>query len=405
MAGTALIVATNEGGLQQVFGLPVVWRLALLMRRAGVEAVHVVSRYESMLTALSGLIAPETRHIVRDAEELDEVVSKIIVGRHERVLVARADLAVDRRSLSLLVQAAGRGVDGDSIYVLRSSEASDLEGIYAAREHALSSVAHAIWSSERSGLKILEKAERFAATPGLPCIAGGEHASVSAVEERLIAALPLATAGRDGFMARHVDRHFSPCISRKLARTGVTPNQITLSNVAIGFAGAFLLSRGSYWSQLVGSLFFLFCVVLDGVDGEVARLKLQESVFGHYLDIITDNVVHVAIFVGIAVGLRYQTGDRGYLYALGFLLGGFGVCACVAHRVLSRSLDATRSGTTRKLTGLLANRDFAYLIVVFAMVGHLNWFLLAAAAGSYAFAAILWVLDKNRTNRPLSSSS
>ena len=402
VTGTALILAPNDGGLQQVFGLPVVRRLVLLMRGAGIETVQIVSRNESILATPSGLISPDVRHVVRDAEELDDVVSKIIVGRHERVLVARADLVVDRRSLSLLVQAAERSADEECIYVLRSGEGSHLEGIYAAGNDALASVAHAIWSSETSDSAILEKAEWLAAAPGLPCIAGGEHTSVRRAEERLIAALPLATADRDGFMARHLDRHFSRRISRKLARTGVIPNQITLFNVAIGFAGAFFLARGSYWSQLGGSLLFLLCVVLDGVDGEVARLKLKESVFGHYLDVITDNLVHVAIFVGIAVGLCYQTGNRGYLYALGFLLGGFGLCACVVRRTLNRCPDRARSGTTSKLIGLLANRDFAYLVVAFAIVGHLNWFLLAAAAGTYVFAATLWVLDKSSAAQPVS---
>jgi 1L-myo-inositol 1-phosphate cytidylyltransferase / CDP-L-myo-inositol myo-inositolphosphotransferase len=130
-------------------------------------------------------------------------------------------------------------------------------------------------------------------------------------------------------------------------------------------------------------------VVLDGVDGEVARLKLQETAFGHYLDIVTDNIVHLAIFIGLGVGLYRQTGDRLYLQLLWFLLGGFGFCAAAIYKVSSAGSDKPRSRVVDRLTGLLGNRDFAYLLVVLAIIGRLNWFLVGAAAGTYIFAAVV----------------
>jgi phosphatidylglycerophosphate synthase len=389
MIRTALILATDETGLQPVFGIPAVRRLVLQAFQIGLRSVRVVSRQGSIIPVLSDLISPDAFHLITNLEELKGILRIVDLGEGERVLLLRSNHVIDRWSLARFVHAS----DGEGIRTLTEDGTTSIGGIFIAGKREVLPLVAALWSPDSAERSILDRAQPLKVVRGLPCLVGTDDRAGRIPEDRLIAALPFATRERDGFLARHVDRPLSRLISGRLARTGVTPNQITLFNVAIGFAGAFFLSRGSYWSQLAGSFFFLLCVVLDGVDGEVARLKLKESVFGHYLDIITDNLVHIAIFVGIAIGLWHETGDRRYLYALGFLLGGFGLCAFVIHGALSRGPDAARSRITSKLTGLLANRDFAYLIVACAIAGLLAWFLLAAAAGSYLFAATLWVLD------------
>ena len=108
---------------------------------------------------------------------------------------------------------------------------------------------------------------------------------------------------------------------------------------------------------------------MDGADGEVARLKLQESSFGQALDYTVDNVVHVAVFAGIAVGLYRETGHGRYLLALLILLAGFGLCALTVNRyILKRTPDELEASprVIRLMATLLTNRDFAYLVLVFS---------------------------------------
>jgi hypothetical protein len=124
-------------------------------------------------------------------------------------------------------------------------------------------------------------------------------ADVDDAEWRLLRRLVKDT---DGFMARHVERPISLRIARRLASTGITPNQITLLSVGIGLCGA-LFFLSSYWLwQTVGALLFLAHSILDGCDGELARLKFQESRFGGIIDYWGDNVVHIAVFACMAVG-------------------------------------------------------------------------------------------------------
>jgi phosphatidylglycerophosphate synthase len=228
----------------------------------------------------------------------------------------------------------------------------------------------------------------------LPYLLPPGEAGPREAESRLINALADATRETDGFLTRMVDRRISRRISPWLARWGIRPNWITLMGTLIGLTGAWLLSQATYQAHLAGTLMFLAAVIVDGVDGEVARLALQESVFGHYLDIFTDNLVHVAVFVGLAIGLSRATGDVRYLYVLLGLLGGFGLCAISVYQVLLKAEGSQKGSRITRWLGVLANRDFAYLLVTLALIDKLAFFLWGAMIGSYVFAISLWVLGR-----------
>ena len=95
----------------------------------------------------------------------------------------------------------------------------------------------------------------------------------------------------DSMLVRMLDRRLSPVLTKRLMRTSATPNQITLASAAVGIMGPFCLAQPSQVWQVLGSLLFLLSTILDGCDGEIARLTFQESAFGAKLDLIMDNVV------------------------------------------------------------------------------------------------------------------
>ena len=139
---------------------------------------------------------------------------------------------------------------------------------------------------------------------------------------------------------------------------------------------------------------FLICVIVDGVDGEVARLTLKESAFGHYLDVITDNIVHLAIFIAMPFGLFRQTGNEFYIHTLWLMIGGFALCLIAVYQCILRRSDEelSQSPGIVRFMSLMTNRDFAYLIVVLALIDQLKWFVLGAAVGTYVFAFTLWIV-------------
>jgi hypothetical protein len=83
----------------------------------------------------------------------------------------------------------------------------------------------------------------------------------------------------DGIHARMNCRIFIP-ISRQIIRFPITPNMVSIFTLGVGFASATFFAYGGYWNTLLGAFLCLSASILDGCDGEVARLKLQESDFG-----------------------------------------------------------------------------------------------------------------------------
>jgi 1L-myo-inositol 1-phosphate cytidylyltransferase / CDP-L-myo-inositol myo-inositolphosphotransferase len=193
-------------------------------------------------------------------------------------------------------------------------------------------------------------------------------------------------------------------LSRWLVRhTRLRPNHITIIGTSVGLLAAAVLSIGTYGAGIAGTLLFLCATIIDGCDGEVARLTFRESAFGQKFDVITDNIVHVAIFAGLALGLYHHDPAGHYGWLIGILLGGFACDSVVTYFFLVRRPGFARHGTPvsfrgkvrqRLLRGMEAmmNRDFAYLLLAFALVGRLQWFFWGTAFGTYAFAIVLvWI--------------
>jgi 1L-myo-inositol 1-phosphate cytidylyltransferase / CDP-L-myo-inositol myo-inositolphosphotransferase len=212
---------------------------------------------------------------------------------------------------------------------------------------------------------------------------------VRAAEQRLLRSLVKDT---DGFMARHVERPISLQISCRLAGTAITPNQMSLISIAVGICGGpfFLSSRPLM--QTIGALLFLAHSILDGCDGELARLKFQQSRWGGVLDFWGDNVVHTVIFACMGIGWSLSTGSPWPLaLGAGAVLGTLGSAGFVYWRLM-RSKDggdtlftSVSDAPGRPLTRLLdsaSRRDFIYLVILLALFGQSNWFLVMAGIGA-----------------------
>ena len=119
-----------------------------------------------------------------------------------------------------------------------------------------------------------------------------------------------------------MNRRISIPISRQLIKFPITPNMVSLFTLGVGFTAAAFFALGGYWTTLLGAFLCLLASILDGCDGEVARLKLQESDFGCWLETICDYLFYLSLFVGMTIGLWRSTGARAYLACGGLLLFG-----------------------------------------------------------------------------------
>jgi phosphatidylglycerophosphate synthase len=231
-----------------------------------------------------------------------------------------------------------------------------------------------------------------AATAERPPLRIGGKADLESAERRLIRSLGKST---DGFMERNIERPVSRILSRRLAKTAVTPNQMTLISAAVGLGAApFFLSPAPLW-QTAGALVFLAHSILDGCDGELARLKFQESRWGGLLDFWGDNVVHAAIFGCMALGWALAI-DAAWPLALGAsaVLGALASAGFVYWRVMRPKrgegplyVSVAKAQKSRLVSMLdsLSRRDFIYLVLALSLFGKAAWFLALAAIGAPIF--------------------
>jgi phosphatidylglycerophosphate synthase len=270
-------------------------------------------------------------------------------------------------------------VDGDTVAMIQTEHPGRVLDRLA-RVAAPEDLADALDGAVRVVHEPLEPSGRFAL---------GSRADVPAAEAWLLRSLIKPS---EGFMSRHVERRISLAVTRRLAGTRVTPNAMTVVSVAIGLLGApfFLTSAAAH--QIIGALLFLAHSILDGCDGELARLKFQESRAGAVFDFWGDNLVHVAVFSCMAVGWSLASGSPWPL-----LLGAVTIVSALATASLaSRRFISGGAGDAGSAAGRLAealsHRDFIYLIVVLAAFGKAPWFLVPAAVGTPSFLLLLLLL-------------
>jgi phosphatidylglycerophosphate synthase len=116
----------------------------------------------------------------------------------------------------------------------------------------------------------------------------------------------------DARLARF-NRRMSLPVSIALLRTPVTANMMSVFVFTLGIAAAWFFSRGEYVAGVIGGALSLAASILDGCDGEIARLKYQESALGCWLETIGDYSYYLAVFVGLTVGAVAQTGWAGFV--------------------------------------------------------------------------------------------
>lgn len=133
----------------------------------------------------------------------------------------------------------------------------------------------------------------------------------------------------DGFISRHINRKISTRISVFLvkSRFSVSPNEMTV----LSFLTAVLSACLFLWNfPFFGGVMAQISSILDGCDGEIARLTNRTSKDGEILDAVLDRFADGLIIMAMTI-LAYNTAplviERSLIIALGFLalMGSFNI--------------------------------------------------------------------------------
>ena len=190
----------------------------------------------------------------------------------------------------------------------------------------------------------------------------------------------------DGPISRYINRPISMALSRLVVNTPVTPNQISISTLVISLIAAGFAAWGGYLAFLISGLLFQAASIVDGTDGEVAKLKFQASRYGEWVDTVCDNISYLAFLMGLIVGayrsplpdLYYMAGVVGFLAGAASILN---LTLSVRREKRSGSFLSVRYGyedgtglgsRVMRVVHFMGKRDFfAFLALVLAIVGQL----------------------------------
>ncbi len=114
----------------------------------------------------------------------------------------------------------------------------------------------------------------------------------------------------DGYISQHLNRPLSLRLSSLLAGARISPDGITVAAFVLSLAGAAFLALPSYLAGLLGGLLVQFSSVVDGCDGEVARLRQIASPRGGWLDTILDRYADLAVV--LAITFAYSSSYAGH---------------------------------------------------------------------------------------------
>lgn len=106
---------------------------------------------------------------------------------------------------------------------------------------------------------------------------------------------------------KYVQDPLAKLIVGVLKNTWITPNQVTYFSVIVGFASGYAFSFASTTSLILGGFLLEATLVLDCVDGQLARVKGMASEWGRLIDGIAGYFAYLAVVWGLIAGFPEHT--------------------------------------------------------------------------------------------------
>ncbi|MCS6804172.1 MAG: CDP-alcohol phosphatidyltransferase family protein [Blastocatellia bacterium] len=398
-----------EAPLLRVATMPILLRSILTAQKIGASKFlvvadqhrvaqfrHVVEQHRRWPQGVQWLTLAE------DDRSLNAILQKIVGLVDNQFLLLPGTATFDARLLDVI-----KSPDGDSALALRVADQPT--GIYRFSRRAAMVVAQQApplyslndlesWLEQRRLLKRTDADATFWQPINSP-------SDVPQAEAKLDRWLFKET---DGIYAR-LNRKVSIPISRLLIRTRITPNMVSVFALLVSMASGLFFAMGGYVNNLIGAALSHLTCILDGTDGEVARLTFQESEFGCWLETVCDYLYYVFLFSGMVIGMMRHSESLFYPITGGFLLFGVVLSSLTIgyqrRRVAKdrpekfgkqweEKMEAHQATNpilrmARHLYFLLRRAFVPYAVMAFALINFLEFILVTSAIA----ANIAWMVS------------
>ena len=208
----------------------------------------------------------------------------------------------------------------------------------------------------------------------------------------------------DGYISRHINRKMSEPMARLLAKTKVTPNQMTWAAFSIALLSFISFVLGY---NIIAGLLVQLSSIVDGIDGSLARLKGMTSVFGGFLDSMLDRYADILIVLGLTLwSLSHET------YSGIWLVGFLAISGIICVSYTRARISPNHRHLFDKGFKSLASRDIRlFLIMLGAVTGQAYFCLIVIAVltNAVVFYRLIYMYrylgQKVNQPEPISQSS
>ncbi len=424
MGMKCLIIAAGKGSrlrqrgdskpLIPILGLPLIERVIRSVKAAGADDFYVVTGYQEklvcvFLAGLTGRLGCRITPIFNRNWEKGNGLSVLTAREYlqEPFLLLMADhlfdpsIARDLIALALSDGEIALGVDRDTHNSLIDME--DVTRVKANAEKILNigkgltdfngfdtgifKCTPAIFGALEPGVKkdgdaTLSGAVKILAAAGKAraveingrfWIDVDDPAALSRAEDMILTHLKAKPS--DGPVSRYINRPLSVMISRRLVNHRITPNQISLFSFLCSVLAAGLFALDGYLALLLGGFVAQFASIVDGCDGEVARLKYQSSDYGGWFDAVLDRYADAFLLFGL---MWHAYADR-----TGGLILLFGFLAIIGSFMLSYTADKHDSLMRDRINrgrGLRMGRDIRIFFIFLGAIFNQAYLILVVIA-------------------------
>ncbi len=144
-----------------------------------------------------------------------------------------------------------------------------------------------------------------------------DETSFKKAEDRLLDTLKKTS---DGPVSRYLNRPLSIRITKHLSKTKIAPNHISIFSFILGLLGAMFFFLGGYLNLITGAILAQISSVIDGCDGEIARIKFRVTEFGGWFDAVLDRYADAFLLFGLTYHVyRLEPEDISLSILVGFM--------------------------------------------------------------------------------------
>lgn len=179
----------------------------------------------------------------------------------------------------------------------------------------------------------------------------------------------------DGPVSRYINRPLSIRITRLLVGTQITPNHVSLFSFTLCLISAFFFSLPGYYGLLTGAILSQFASIIDGCDGEIARLKFVESDFGGWFDAVLDRYADAFLLFG----LTWHVFSYGQSFA-GLFVGFMAIIGSFMNSYTADKYDSIMKERFEKGMEIRIGRDVRILMISIGAILNLPFLTLLLIA-------------------------